>query len=59
MILQKELYPVKLYIPIKQSEKQSEIHALTKSVNMYIRVVGTSNRLFIRGSYTETKFSKK
>ena len=25
MILQKELNPVKLYIPIKQSEKQSEI----------------------------------
>ena len=32
---------------------------LAKSRNMGIWVVGTSNQLFIRGSYTETKFSKK
>ena len=30
-----------------------------KYPNMDIWVVGTSNQLFIRGSYTETKFSKK
>ena len=33
--------------------------ALTKSVNMNIWVVGTSNRLFIRGSFTETKNFQK
>ena len=31
---------------------------LTKSTNMEIWVVGTSNQLFIRGTYIETKFSK-
>ena len=33
--------------------------ALTKSMNMEIWMVGTPNQLFIRGSSTETKFSKK
>ena len=33
--------------------------ALTKSMNMVIWVVGTSNQLFIRGSYTANKFSKE
>ena len=33
--------------------------ALRKSTNMGIWVVGTLNQLFIRGSYTETKLSKK
>ena len=33
--------------------------ALTKSMNMDIWVVGTSNHLFIKGSYTESKFPKK
>ena len=32
--------------------------ALRKSTNMGIWNVGTSNQLFIRGSFTETKFSK-
>ena len=32
--------------------------ALTKSMNMDSWVVGTSNQLFRRGSYSETKFSK-
>ena len=32
--------------------------ALTKSRNMGIRVVGTSNQFFTRGSYSEIKFSK-
>ena len=32
--------------------------ALTKIMNMDNLVVGTSNQLYIRGSYTETKFSK-
>ena len=38
------------------SNKTPEI---TKSINMDIWVVGTSNQLIIKGSYTETKFSKK
>ena len=33
--------------------------ALLESMNMDIWVVGTSNELFIAGSSTETKFSKK
>ena len=33
--------------------------ALTKSRNMSIWVVGTSDQIFIRGFQTETKFSKK
>ena len=33
--------------------------ALTKSTNMCICIVGTSNKLFMRGSLNETKFSKK
>ena len=33
--------------------------AFTKSMNMDIWVVGTSYQLFIRSSFTETKFSKK
>ena len=33
--------------------------AFMKSMNMDVWVVGASNQLFIRGSYTETKFSKK
>ena len=44
------------------SEGQSTLNkspALTKSMNMDIWVVGTSNQLLVRGSYTETKFSKK
>ena len=33
--------------------------ALTKITNIDIWVVGILNQLFIRGSLTETKFSKK
>ena len=33
--------------------------ALPESIKMNIWAVGTSNQLFITGSYTETKFSKK
>ena len=33
--------------------------ALTKCTNMGICFFGTSNKLFIKGSPTETKFSKK
>ena len=33
--------------------------ALTERMNMDIRIVGTSNQLFIKGSYTKIKFFKK
>ena len=43
-----------------QTEKvpSSKTPALTKSSNMGVWVVDTSNQLFMRGSWTETKFSK-
>ena len=37
----------------------NKTQVLTKSMNMGIWVVVTSNQLFITGSFTETKFSKK
>ena len=40
-------------------EPSNKTSALTKSMNMDIWAVGTSNQLFIRGSSTETKFSKE
>ena len=40
-------------------EKANKTPALTKSLNMSIWVAGISNQLFRRGSYFETKFSKK
>ena len=30
-----------------------------ESMNMYMWVISTINQLFIRGSYTQIKFSKK
>ena len=38
---------------------QMKLQCLKNSINMDIWVVGTSNHLSIRGSWTETKFSKK
>ena len=37
----------------------NKTQALTKSMNVDIWVVGTLNLLFVRGFYTDTKFSKK
>ena len=37
----------------------NKTQAITKSMNMDIWVVATSNLLFKRGSYNEIKFSKK
>ena len=34
----------------------NKTRALTKSMNMDIWAIGTSNQLFIRGSYTEIRF---
>ena len=38
----------------REKASSNKIPALTKTINIW--VVGTSNQLFIRGSYTETKF---
>ena len=35
---------------------KTKAKAITKSMNMRIGETGTSNQLFIRGSYTEIKF---
>ena len=43
----------------REKAPSNETAGLIKSTNMGIWVVGTTNQLFIRGSYTETKFSKK
>ena len=43
----------------REKAPSTKTPALSESMNMNIWVVGTSNQLFIAGSYTETKFSKK
>ena len=43
----------------RQKAPSMKTAALTRSMDMDIWVVGTSNGLFIKGSYTETKFSEK
>ena len=45
--------------PHRKKTPSNKIPALTKSMNMSIWVVGASIQLLIRGSQTETKFSKK
>ena len=49
------------FIKDTHSEKapSNKTLALTKITNIDIWVVGILNQLFIRGSLTETKFSKK
>ena len=42
----------------REKAPSNKTPALTKSMNTDIWVVGTSNQLFRRGSYFETKFSK-
>ena len=37
----------------------NKTETLTISMNIYTWVIGTLNQLFIGGSYTQTKFSKK
>ena len=43
----------------REKASLNKTSALEKSMSMNIQVVCTSNQLFITGSYTETKFSKK
>ena len=48
---------IHLRILIGKKHPQIKTAALTKIMNMDIWVVITSNQIFIRGFYTETKFS--
>ena len=43
----------------REKSPSNKTPTLTESTHMGIRAVGTTNQLFVRGSYTETKFSKK
>ena len=49
------------YLKVTHNKKltSDKTSALTKSMNIDIWVVCTSNQFFIRGSYTEIGFSKK
>ena len=42
----------------KEKASSNKTQALTKSLSVGIWLVGTSNQLFIRGSYTEINFQK-
>ena len=43
----------------RENRPSDKTEALTKSMNMYTLVICTLNQLFLRGSYTQIKFSKK
>ena len=43
----------------RKNTPSNKIQALTKSMDMEVWVDGTSNQLSIRGSYTQSKFSRK
>ena len=43
----------------RENAPTNESHVFTKSVNMDILVARTLNEIFITGSFTEIKFSKK
>ena len=43
----------------REKAPSNKTSALTGTMNMDNWIVGTSDELFITGSYTETKFSKK
>ena len=48
---------IHLRILIGKKHPQIKTAALTKIMNMDVWVVITSNQIFMRGFYTETKFS--
>ena len=58
--VKKTQHYVNFYVKNTRKEKafSNKTPALTKSMNMNICVVGTSNQLFRRGSYSETNFQK-
>ena len=43
----------------RENAPQNKTQTLKKNMNVEIWVVSTLNQLFIRGFYTEIKFSKK
>ena len=43
----------------REKKSSNKIQGLTKSINMDIWIIATLNQLFMRGSYTQIKFSKK
>ena len=43
----------------RENKPSYKTQALTENINMDSMVLGTLNQLFIKGSYTQTKFSKK
>ena len=61
-MLENRFRPIKLFYVIKDTHREkvpsNKSPALTKSTNMGICVVGTSNQLSVRGSWTEIKISK-
>ena len=42
----------------RENTPSNKTKVLTKSMNTYIWEIGTVNQLFVRGSYTQTKFKK-
>ena len=42
-----------------ENTSSNKTEALTKSIIIYIWVIGILNQLFMRNSYTQIKFSKK
>ena len=59
-----KIFPITgLNISFKETQREkapsNKTPALTKSTDLGVWATGTSNELFIRGSSTETKFSKK
>ena len=43
----------------RENKPSNKTETLTKSMNMYIWVIGNLNQLFIKGYYTQIKSSKK
>ena len=43
---------------LKENTTSNKTKALTKRINKHIWEIGTLNQIFIRGSYTDIKFTK-
>ena len=66
LVFKKDLYEIKAsgeHLRLRDTHRENALmnktQKLTKSMTMDIWVISTLNQLFIRGSYTEIKFSKK
>ena len=53
------VFPPYTYLILRIFTRKNKSPALTKSTNMDIWVVGTSNQLFTRDSYTQVNKNKK